>query len=65
MELTKKTKIKRVPKRGFYDKKTIYKILDTHFVCQIAFVYENYPVIIPTIYGRDKDFIYIHGAERQ
>ena len=62
MEPTKKTKVKRAPKRGFYDKKTIYKILDNHFICQIAFVHENYPVIIPTIYGRDGDFIYIHGA---
>ncbi len=62
MKVTKKTKVKRSPKRGFYDKKTIYKILDNHFVCQIAFVYEGYPVVIPTIYGRDNNNIYIHGA---
>ncbi|WP_457610385.1 pyridoxamine 5'-phosphate oxidase family protein [Lutibacter sp.] len=62
MKVTKKTKVKRSPKRGFYDKKTIYKILDNHFVCQIAFVYEGYPVVIPTIYGRDNDNLYMHGA---
>lgn len=62
MKVTKKTKVKRSPKRGFYDKKTIYKILDNHFVCQIAFVYEGYPVVIPTIYGRDNDTLYLHGA---
>ncbi len=62
MKVTKKTKVKRSPKRGFYDKETIYKILDNHFVCQIAFVYEGYPVVIPTIYGRDDDKLYIHGA---
>ena len=62
MEPTKKTKVKRAPKRGFYDKETIYKILDANFICQIAFVHNGYPVIIPTIYGRDKEFIYIHGA---
>ncbi len=54
--------IKRAPKRGFYDKKTIYKILDDNFICQIAFEHSGYPVIIPTIYGRSNDFIYIHGA---
>lgn len=62
MKSTKKTKVIRAPKRGFYDKKTIYKILDAHFICQIAFVHEGYPVIIPTIFGRDSDNLYIHGA---
>ena len=62
MESTKKIKVKRAPKRGLYDKETIYKILDAHYICQIAFVHESYPVIIPTIYGRDNEFIYIHGA---
>ncbi len=57
-----KTKVKRIPKRGFYDKETIYRILDNDFVCQIAFVYNNYPVIIPTIYGRKDDSLYFHGA---
>lgn len=62
MKATKKTKVKRAPKRGFYDRDTIYKILDNHFICQIAFVHEGYPVIIPTIFGRDQDNLYIHGA---
>jgi uncharacterized protein len=62
MRSTKKTKIKRAPKRGFYDRETIYKILDNHFICQIAFIHEGHPVIIPTIFGRDKDNLYIHGA---
>ena len=62
MNSTKKTKVNRVPKRGAYDKATIYKILDAHYICQVAFVHEDFPVIIPTIYGRDGDCIYIHGA---
>ncbi len=59
---TDKTKVKRIPKRGFYDKETIYRILDNDFVCQIGFVYNNYPVVIPTIYGRKDDSLYFHGA---
>ncbi len=59
---TDKTKIKRIPKRGFYDKETIFRILDNDFVCQIGFVYNNYPVVIPTIYGRKDDVLYFHGA---
>ena len=62
MKPTDKTKVKRAPKRGFYDKKTVNAILDKHFICQIAFIYNDYPVIIPTIFGRKDDVIYIHGA---
>ena len=62
MDPSKKIKVKRAPQRGFYDKETIYSILDSDFVCQVAFVHENYPVIIPTIYGRKENVIYIHGA---
>ena len=62
MSATDKTKVKRAPKRGFYDCETIYNILDNSFICQVAFVHNGYPVIIPTIYGRRKDHIYIHGA---
>lgn len=59
---TDKTRVRRVPKRGHYDTKTVYKILDNDFVCQVGFVYNEYPVVIPTIYGRKDDYIYFHGA---
>ncbi len=59
---TEKSKVKRIPKRGFYDKETIFRILDNDFVCQMGFVYNNYPVVIPTIYGRKDDTLFFHGA---
>lgn len=59
---TDKTKVKRAPKRGHYDTKTIYSILDNDFICQIGFVYNGYPVVIPTIYGRKDDILYFHGS---
>ena len=60
--MTDKIKVKRVPKRGQYDKATIYRILDRGMHCHVAFVHENVPVVIPTAYGRSGDFIYIHGS---
>ena len=60
--MNKKSKLKRVPKRGVYDRKEIYKILDNNITCHIAFVHNGIPVSIPTTYGRYEDTIYIHGA---
>jgi nitroimidazol reductase NimA-like FMN-containing flavoprotein (pyridoxamine 5'-phosphate oxidase superfamily) len=57
-----KSKVKRVPKRGHYDKETIHKILDRAFYCHIGFFHEGYPVVIPTAFGRHENDIYIHGS---
>jgi nitroimidazol reductase NimA-like FMN-containing flavoprotein (pyridoxamine 5'-phosphate oxidase superfamily) len=59
---TDKTKVKRRPDRGHYDKESVYRILDRDFICQVGFVYDGYPVVIPTIYGREGNSIYFHGA---
>ena len=59
---TDRSKVKRIPKRGAYDSETIYGILDKDFICQIGFVHQEHPVVIPTIYGRKDDTLYFHGA---
>lgn len=57
-----KSRIRRIPKRGIYEREEIYAILDKECVCHVSFIYEGYPVIIPTIYGRKGNFLYLHGA---
>ena len=62
MKNTDRSKVKRAPKRGHYDKKTIFSILDSGQICHIGFIHDDRPVVIPTIYGRKDDRLYIHGA---
>ena len=57
-----KSRVRRIPKRGQYDEATIYEILDSDCVCNVGFNYNGYPVIIPTIYGRSGNKLYLHGA---
>lgn len=57
-----RNKLKRIPKRGHYDKENLYSILDTGFVCHLGFVQNDQPFVIPTLYGRIDDKIFIHGA---
>ena len=59
---TDRSKVKRIPKRGFYDAETINRILDLDFICQIGFIHNEHPIVIPTIYGRSGDSLYFHGA---
>jgi nitroimidazol reductase NimA-like FMN-containing flavoprotein (pyridoxamine 5'-phosphate oxidase superfamily) len=62
MKRSERTKVRRVPARGNYDPETIRQILDAHFLCHVAFIQDDYPVVIPTLYGRKEDRLYLHGA---
>jgi nitroimidazol reductase NimA-like FMN-containing flavoprotein (pyridoxamine 5'-phosphate oxidase superfamily) len=59
---TERTQVRRLPKRGNYDRETVYKILDEAMICHVGFVVEGQPYVIPTGYGRSGDTLYIHGA---
>ncbi len=60
--IDQRNKVKRIPKRGHYDRDTIYPILDAAFLCHIGFSIDGQPFVIPTSYGRKGDQIYLHGA---
>ncbi len=59
---TKKTKLKRLPKRGNFERETIYQILDEAFICHVGFMIDEQPFVIPTGYARVGDKLLIHGS---
>jgi len=63
MKNSHRSKIKRIPSRGYYDKKTINQIIDEALYCHVSFVHDNQPYIIPTIHARLNDRIVLHGAK--
>ena len=60
--LTDRTKVKRLPARGAYDRETIYSILDNAFICHVGFNIDGQPYVIPTGFARISDDLYIHGS---
>ena len=60
---TDRTKLKRLPKRGYFDRETVYGILDEGFICHVGFAPEGQPFVIPTGYARADDKLYIHGSQ--
>ncbi len=61
---TERTRVRRNAGRGVYDAATIHAILDSQRMCQVAFVTDGEPRIIPTLYFRDGDSVYLHGNRR-
>ncbi len=57
-----RTRVRRQPQRGRYDRDTIHGILDEGMVCHLGFCVDSRPVVVPTAYARDGDHIYLHGA---
>lgn len=60
--IVERNRVRRVPKRGQYDKETIYRILDEGLVCHVGLVEDGRPVVIPMNYARHDDAVILHGA---
>ena len=59
---SERTTIRRLPKRGVYDRDVVYAILDEGLICHVGFVVDGAPVVIPTIHWREGDTLYFHGS---
>lgn len=59
---TRRTSITRLPKRGVYDKESVYAILDEALFCTLGFARDGEPFLIPTGFCRIEDKLYIHGS---
>src|ERR1700756_5450546 len=58
---TDRTRVRRKPDRGHYDRETVYRILDEAFVCHLGFVADGMPFVVPTNYVRVGDKLFLHG----
>jgi nitroimidazol reductase NimA-like FMN-containing flavoprotein (pyridoxamine 5'-phosphate oxidase superfamily) len=52
----------RSPERAAYDKELVHSILDEGYVCHLGFVRDGAPVVLPTLYGRVGERLYVHGS---
>ena len=60
---TPRTRVRRLPKRGAYDRPTIDAILDEALVAHLAFTGEGgQPYAIPTLHARVGDEVWVHGS---
>ncbi len=59
---TERTRVRRKPERGSYDRELIYRVLDEAFVCHVAFIVDGQPFVVPTNYVRVGDKLFLHGS---
>lgn len=59
---TLRTTFHRRPTRGTYDRATVHAILDEALVCQLGFVFDGQPFVLPTMFVRHEERVFVHGA---
>ena len=57
-----RNRVRREHERAVYDAATLYRILDSHFLCHVAFEIGGQPHLVPTSYWREDNRLYWHGS---
>ncbi|WUS95886.1 pyridoxamine 5'-phosphate oxidase family protein [Streptomyces sp. NBC_00708] len=61
-EPTDRTVPTRSRDRAAYDRETVHSILDDAYLCHLGFVRDGAPVVLPTLFGRVGERLYVHGS---
>ncbi|MFJ5265441.1 pyridoxamine 5'-phosphate oxidase family protein [Streptomyces sp. NPDC088387] len=59
---TDRTVPTRSADRASYDTELVHSILDEGYVCHLGFVRDGAPVVLPTLYARVGERLYLHGS---
>ncbi|MEU3499692.1 pyridoxamine 5'-phosphate oxidase family protein [Streptomyces hundungensis] len=59
---TDRTVPTRYRERASYDRELVHGILDTAYLCHLGFVRDGAPVVLPTLFARVGERLYIHGS---
>jgi len=62
LEVTERSRVRRLHTRGSYDRDVVYAILDATPLCHVGTVQGGRPVVTPTLQWREGDRVYWHGS---
>ncbi len=63
-EVNEQNKLRQLREKGAYDKEAVHAILDAGILAHVGFVQDGAPVVVPMLYGREGETIYLHGARK-
>ncbi|WP_069771454.1 pyridoxamine 5'-phosphate oxidase family protein [Streptomyces sp. LUP30] len=59
---TDRTVPTRAAQQASYDRELVHSILDEGYVCHLGFVRDGAPIVLPTLYARVGETLYVHGS---
>lgn len=59
---SERTRVRRLPERGVYERSEIYPVVDAALTCTVAYLLDGRPHATATAHWRDGDRLYWHGS---
>lgn len=63
-DVDKQNRVRQLREKASYDKDKVHAILDSALVISAGFVQDGRAVVVPMIFGREGETIYLHGARK-
>jgi nitroimidazol reductase NimA-like FMN-containing flavoprotein (pyridoxamine 5'-phosphate oxidase superfamily) len=63
-EVSRQNKVRQLREKAAYDRDSVHAVLDAGLVAHVAFVQDDGPVVVPMLYARHGETIYVHGARK-
>jgi hypothetical protein len=63
-EVTRRNRVRQIREYAVYDTEAVHRVLDAGLVGHVGFVQDGQPFVIPMIYGREGEVLYLHGASK-
>ena len=63
-DVSQRNKVRQIPRKAVYDKEAVHKILDSALLASVGFVQDGQPVVVPMLYGREGEVVFLHGARK-
>jgi nitroimidazol reductase NimA-like FMN-containing flavoprotein (pyridoxamine 5'-phosphate oxidase superfamily) len=62
--VTRRNRVRQIRECARYDTEAVHGVLDAGLVGHVGFVQDGKPFVIPMIYGREGEVLYLHGARK-
>jgi hypothetical protein len=62
--VSKQNKVRQLREKAAYDQETVHRILDAGMLAHVAFVENGQPVVVPMLFGREGETVFVHGARK-
>jgi nitroimidazol reductase NimA-like FMN-containing flavoprotein (pyridoxamine 5'-phosphate oxidase superfamily) len=63
-DVSKQNKVRQLREKAAYDRETVHAILDAGLVAHVAVVQGGDPIVVPMLYGREGETLFLHGARK-
>ena len=63
-DITDRNRVRQIREYARYDSDSVHEVLDAGLFGHVGFVQDGQPLVIPMLYAREGEVVYLHGARK-